>query len=277
VGQCFDLVAERWKEGRFLCVGLDTDYAKIAGRFPGETVSSAIFRFNREIIEATAEWVCAFKPNSAFYEGQGLAGMEALIATNRFLRDRFPQIPIILDAKRADIGNTNFGYVRSAFEVFLAHAITVHPYLGGEAVAPFLKNRDRDAFVLCHTSNPGAAEFQELTVAGKELYKIVAERVRRDWNANQNCGLVVGATYPGQLAEVRKIAADMPFLIPGIGAQGGDLELTVRHGLNAAKTGIIINASRSVLYADLQGDYAAAAAAEAARLHREIGTVVAAC
>ncbi len=271
---CFnDLVAARWRNGLFLCVGLDTDYAKIAPLFKDESVSDALFHFNRAIVEATAEFCCAFKPNSAFYEGYGLAGMEALLRTNRFIREHYPELPIILDAKRADIGNTNQGYVKAAFEVFGAHAITLHPYLGKEALQPFLADPNHSVFVLCHTSNPGAGEFQELTVAGRELYKIVAERVAREWNANGNCGLVVGATYPEQLAEVRAIAGDLPLLIPGIGAQGGDLEQTVRNGLTAAGDGIVINASRSVLYASSGADFATAAAAEARRLAEAIRAI----
>jgi orotidine-5'-phosphate decarboxylase len=254
-------------------VGLDADYAKIAPLFPADSVADAIFRFNRAIVEATAEYSCAFKPNSAFYEGYGLPGLEALLRTTQFIRENFPELPIILDAKRADIGNTNRGYAKAAFEVFGAHALTVHPYLGKEALGPFLADPDHAVFVLCHTSNPGAGEFQELTVAGRELYKIVADQVSREWNANRNCGLVVGATYPGQLAEVRAIAGDLPLLIPGIGAQGGDLRQTVLHGLTAAGDGIVVNASRSILYASSGADFSVAAAAEAERLDREMRAI----
>jgi orotidine-5'-phosphate decarboxylase len=264
------LLESRWNEGHFLCVGLDTDYEKLPGKFKQEPVSDALFHFNREIIEATAPHCGVFKPNVAFYEGYGLEGLEALIKTNRFIRERYPVHPIILDAKRADIGNTNTGYVKAAFEVMQAHAITVHPYLGKEALAPFLGQKDRGVFVLCHTSNPGAGEFQELKIGGEELFKIVAGKVGKDWNHHGNCGLVMGATYPKQLAEIRDIAGDLPLLIPGIGAQGGDLQQTVISGLNQAKEGIIINASRSILYASSENDFAAAAAAEAAQLTAEI-------
>lgn len=264
------LLESRWNEGHFLCVGLDTDFEKLPAKFKQEPVSDALFHFNREIIEATAPHCGVFKPNVAFYEGYGLEGLDALIRTNRFIRERYPVHPIILDAKRADIGNTNAGYAKAAFEVLQAHAITVHPYLGREALAPFLAEKKRGVIVLCHTSNPGAGEFQELKVGGQELYKIVAEKVSREWNYNGNCGLVMGATYPKQLAEIRNIAGDLPLLIPGIGAQGGDLQQTVINGLNSAKEGIIINASRSILYASSGNDFAAAAAAEAAQLDAEI-------
>lgn len=264
------LLESRWNEGHFLCVGLDTDFGKLPAKFKQEPVSDALFHFNREIIEATAPYCGIFKPNVAFYEGYGLEGLDALIRTNRFIRERFPVHPIILDAKRADIGNTNSGYVKAAFEVLQAHAVTVHPYLGKEALGPFLAEKDRGVIVLCHTSNPGAGEFQELKVGSPELYKIVAEKVSREWNYNGNCGLVMGATYPKQLAEIRNIAGDLPLLIPGIGAQGGDLQQTVINGLNSAKEGIIINASRSILYASSGNDFAAAAAAEAAQLSAEI-------
>lgn len=264
------LLESRWNEGHFLCVGLDTDYEKLPEKFKRLPVGDALFQFNREIIEATAPQCGFYKPNAAFYEGYGLEGLDALIRTNRFIRERYPVHPIILDAKRADIGNTNNGYVKAAFGVLQAHAITVHPYLGKEALAPFLNEKDRGVFVLCHTSNPGAGEFQELKTGGEELFRIVAGNVSREWNDNGNCGLVMGATYPKQLAEIREVAGDLPLLIPGIGAQGGDLGQTVQSGLNSARQGIIINASRSILYASSGNDFAAAAAAEAARLTVEI-------
>jgi orotidine-5'-phosphate decarboxylase len=264
------LLESRWNEGHFLCVGLDSDYGKLPDKLKEKPVEDALFEFNREIIQATAPYCGAFKPNIAFYEGYGLEGLAALIKTNRFIRDRYPMHPIILDAKRADIGNTNTGYVKAAFEIFQAHAVTVHPYLGREALEPFLAEKDRGVIVLCHTSNPGAGEFQELKTNGEELYKVVAAKVSREWNYNGNCGLVVGATFPKQLAEVRQIAGDLPILIPGIGVQGGDLEQTVVYGLNSTGEGIIINASRSIIYAAKGDDFAQAAAAEAARLAAEI-------
>lgn len=268
------LIERRWQKGHFLCVGLDTDYAKIAPLFNGVTVADAIFQFNRAIIDSTVEYCCAFKPNSAFYEGYGVAGLDALIRTNQYIRETYPEIPIILDAKRADIGNTNQGYVKAAFEVCAAHAITVHPYLGKEALQPLLSNPDIGVIVLCHTSNPGAGEFQELTVNGELLYQTVARRVTETWNDNHNCSLVVGATYPEQIAAVRKIVGDIPLLIPGIGAQGGDLQQTVIHAVDSRGMGMVINASRSILYASKDQNFAEAAAQEASKMDQAIRDII---
>jgi len=270
-----EMLKQHWQARRFLCVGLDTDYEKLPPVAKSNSVTQAIFDYNQAIIEATASYVCAFKPNIAFYEGYGVAGLEALSKTNEYLRHNYPEIPIILDAKRADIGNTNSGYVKEAFQVLGAHAITVHPYLGQEALQPFLDCQDFGVIVLCHTSNPGAGEFQELKVNGEALYQIVARKVSSEWNQHGNCCLVVGATYPEQLLEVRRVAPTLPLLIPGIGAQGGDLEATVRNGLTASGDGIIINASRSILYASNGADFQAAAAAEAAHLDQAIREIVA--
>jgi orotidine-5'-phosphate decarboxylase len=274
MGNFIDLLKARWSDGHFLCVGLDTDYAKLPEEFRKYSIADAIFKFNQAIVRATAEYCCAFKPNAAFYEGYGLEGLEALIRTNEYIGENYPAIPVIFDAKRGDIGNTNQGYLKAAFDVFKAQAITLHPYLGKEALQPFLDAKDCGVFVLCHTSNPGAGEFQELKVDGRELYQVVAGKVSSQWNYNQNCGLVVGATYPKQLAEVRKIAGDIPILIPGIGAQGGDLVETVTNGLNEAGAGIIINASRSIIYASRESDFDRAAGREAAAMDEAIQKAV---
>jgi orotidine-5'-phosphate decarboxylase len=265
-----DLLQPHWRQQHFLCVGLDADYTKLPPHLQQVSVAAALFQFNRAIVDATAAYCCAFKPNIAFYEGYGLEGLDALIKTNHYIREAYPGIPIILDAKRADIGNTNFGYLKAVKSIFGADAITVHPYLGKEALRPFLDDRDLGVIVLCHTSNPGAGEFQELVVAEVEFYKKVASNVNKNWNYNQNCALVVGATYPRQIGEIRAIAPELPLLIPGIGAQGGDLEKTVRYGLDANQGGIIINASRSIIYASRGEDFAQAAGKEAARMDREI-------
>ncbi len=265
-----ELLKQGWQETKFLCVGLDTDYRKLPTTFQKLSVTEGIYQFNKAIIDATAEYCLAFKPNTAFYEGYGIAGMEALQKTNEYLRANYPGHVIILDAKRADIGNTNLGYVKAAFEVMGAHAITVHPYLGEEALHPFLKDPQYGVIVLCHTSNPGAGEFQELEVNGKKLYQVVAHQVATKWNLNGNCGLVVGATYPDELEKVRRLAPDLPLLIPGIGAQGGDLFLTVAKGLAANGQGIMVNASRSILYASYDKDFATAAATEAKRLDQAL-------
>jgi orotidine-5'-phosphate decarboxylase len=270
MGNFSEILKQQWQRELFLCVGLDSDFKKLPEEFRRLPVAEGLFQFNRAIVEATAEYCAAFKPNSAFYEGYGLDGFEALIKTNAFIREKYPNHLIILDAKRADIGNTNLGYVKAAFEVLQAHSITVHPYLGREALAPFLEDRNHGVFVLCHTSNPGAGEFQELKINKQDLYKIVAAKVHQEWNVNLNCGLVVGATYPEQLGEVRKLAPSLPLLIPGIGAQGGDLERTVINGLDPNGTGIIINASRSIIYASSGSDFSTAAAREAKLLNESI-------
>jgi orotidine-5'-phosphate decarboxylase len=265
-----DLLQQHWQNRHFLSVGLDADYTKLPPHLQKDSITDALFQFNRAIVDATIDYCCAFKPNIAFYEGYGLAGLEALIQTNRYIRGTYPEIPIILDAKRADIGNTNYGYVKAVKEVFNADAITVHPYLGKEALKPFLDEADLGVIVLCHTSNPGAGEFQELAVNEIDLYKKVAYNVSKTWNYNRNCALVVGATYPAQIGEVRAIAPELPLLIPGIGAQGGDLEKTMHHGLDQNSRGIIINASRSIIYASSGTDFARAAGREAAKMDREI-------
>jgi orotidine-5'-phosphate decarboxylase len=253
------LLRAKWDEEKFLCVGLDPDIAKMPGGVRGKSAEERIVAFNRAIIDATKDLVCAFKPNNAFFEAHGEEGWRALKATTGYIREQAPEVPVILDAKRADIGNTNNGYARMAFDILEADAITVHPYLGAEAIRPFLERAEKGIIVLCRTSNPGAHEFQDIEVGGEPLYKKVAEHVASDWNTNGNCGLVVGATYPAELSEVRAVAPELPFLIPGIGAQGGDLEASVKAGKDADGKGIIVNASRAVLYASNGEDFAEAA------------------
>ena len=235
-----------------VCVGLDSDVTRLRQDF-GEAKQ---FSFNKSIIEATADLVCSYKLNTAFYEAIGHEGINALKDTCDYLVEKYPEIPIIIDAKRADIGNTNKGYVQFVFTYLGADAITVHPYLGEEAIRPFLDCKDKGVIVLCRTSNSGAGEFQDLKVSGKSLYKIVAENVSNKWNINKNCILVVGATYPAELKEVRKIVGDMTLLVPGIGAQGGDLEATLKAGLNSKKQGLIINSSRGIIFAENPRDEA---------------------
>jgi len=228
------------KNKSLVCVGLDSDVNKI---------SISQLSFNKSVIEATHDLVCSYKLNTAFYESIGHEGIEALKDTCDYLRQKYPEIPIIIDAKRADIGNTNKGYVQFVFTYLGGDAVTVHPYLGEEAIRPFLDCKDKGIIVLCKTSNPGSDEFQDLMVGTKPLYKIVAENVVKKWNVNKNCMLVVGATYPDELRQVRKIVGDMALLVPGIGAQGGDLEATLKAGLNSKKQGLIINSSRGIIFA----------------------------
>jgi orotidine-5'-phosphate decarboxylase len=266
----------RWSEGYFVCVGLDSDYAHIPQFIKDREVQTheVMLAFNKAIIDATADIACAFKPNTAFYEAHGGSGIYALERTVWYIKKEYPDIPIILDAKRGDNGNTNLGYVQSAFDLLGADAVTVHPYLGREALKPFLDRRDKGVIVLVRTSNPGSGEFQDLEVGSNRepLYQVVARNVAEKWNGNGNCAVVVGATYPAELAQVRKIVGDMPILIPGIGAQGGDIEATVKAGRDRKKLGMIINSSRGIIFASKGADFAQAARAATQTLHDKISS-----
>lgn len=231
------------------------------------------FVFNKAIIDATADLVCAYKPNTAFYEAQGAAGIEELNLTCTYICEHYPHIPIILDFKRGDIGNTNNHYATFAFDHLGADAATVHPWSGREGMQSFLDWKDKGIIVWCKGSNPGSAEFQDLEIDGQKLYLKVAENVKNDWNANGNCLLVVGATYPAELKEVRDLVGDdMVMLVPGIGAQGGDLQASLQAGLNAAGCGLIISTSREVLYASSGEAFAETARSKALALQSSINT-----
>jgi len=256
------------KNNSLVCVGLDSEVKKLPTHLLG--IQDAQFVFNKAIIDATHDLVCAYKPNTAFYEGNGIDGISQLKKTCEYLRQTYPEIAIILDAKRADIGNTNSGYVEFAYDYLEADAITLHPYLGKEALQPFLNKTDKGCIILCKTSNPGSGEIQDLVIEGKPLYERIAENVSKDWNINNNCLLVVGATYPEELAKIRTITGEMTFLVPGIGAQGGDVEKTVQAGLNSKKTGMIINSSRNIIFASSGTDFAEQARKEAETLRNTI-------
>lgn len=281
----------RWRDAQtLLCVGLDGELERLppsvrAGQTgllsldeerAGSGVEGSLVSFHQAIIDATADLVCAFKPNAAFFEAHGPAGLRALIRLIAYIHARYPDVPVLLDAKRGDIGNTSQAYARAAFDVCDADGITLQPYLGGEALTPFLERCERGLFILCRTSNPGSAEFQDIRVplpdgpGDEPLYVALARRVANEWNANGNCGLVVGATYPDDLARVRAVVGDLPLLIPGIGTQGGDLEATLSAGLDSEGYGLLISASRSVIYASNGLDFAQAARREARRLNQEI-------
>lgn len=249
-----------------LCVGLDPDLQKIPESARKNGPRETIVAFNRSIVDATRDLVSTYKPNSAFYEAHGDEGIAALRETIFYIRDVAPDVPVILDAKRGDIGHTNQGYVDAAFDYLSADAITVHPYMGRESLQPFLDMKDKGIIVLCRTSNEGAGEFQDLQVSNEPLYKVVARHVMEKWNANGNCCAMVGATYPEELGEVRAIVGDMPILIAGIGAQNGDLEKTIKHGLNSTKRGLILSASRSVIFASPGEDYVEMARTKAQEL-----------
>jgi orotidine-5'-phosphate decarboxylase len=252
----------KWAEGKFVCVGLDSEFERIPeilrdneADTPAKLVCGAMGQFNQMIVEQTHDLVCAFKPNFAFYGGEWTAGFVALERTVRDIRRIAPDVPVILDAKVGDIGNTNLGYVKMAFDRLGVDAITVHPYLGGEALQPFLDRKGKGIIVLCRTSNPGAGEMQDVMMnpGGNRFlpyYLHVAQRVKK-WNEKYgNCAVVVGATAPHQLQDVREEVGDMPILIPGIGAQGGALDVTVKYGQNSRGTGMIINSSRGIIFAD---------------------------
>ena len=252
------------KNDSLVCVGLDTDLDRIPKHLLDE--ECPLFAFNRQIIESTSDLVCAYKPNLAFYEAQGSKGWDALKKTCECVPE---DIPLIIDAKRGDIGNTARMYAKAIFEGLEGDAVTVNAYMGKDAVLPFLEYDDRCAFVLCLTSNQGAQDFQLLKAEGKPLYEHVAEKVL-SWNEKGNCGLVVGATYPAQLKRIRQIAPSLPFLIPGIGAQAGDVEATVRFGTDENGELAIVNSSRAILYASSEKDFAQAARSQTAKLRDSI-------
>src|SRR5579863_2715281 len=264
-----------WQKETLVCVGLDSDYNQLpASVKQGKSIEEAIFAFNRQIIDATHDLVCVYKPNAAFYEAQGDAGLRALIRTVQYIHEVYPHIPVILDAKRADIGSTNVGYVAAVFDIISADAVTVHPYLGREALAPFLARKEKGILVLAKTSNPGASEFQDLRVgdAGEPLYLVVARHVAQTWNTNGNCAFVVGATYPEDLRKVRAIIGDMPVLIPGIGTQGGEVAAIVQAGKDSRGWGMMISASRSIIFASQERDFAQAARHVTEQLKAEINS-----
>jgi orotidine-5'-phosphate decarboxylase len=228
-----------------VCVGLDPDLAKLPadlrdGREP-------LYAFGRRIVDATFDIAAAYKPQIAFYGALGKE--EELAASIRYIRERAPAALVILDAKRQDIGNTAQAYAREAFDRYGADAVTVSPYMGEDSVLPFLARPDRGAVLLCRTSNPGARDFQDLIVDGRPLYQRVAAHAVARWNRHRNLMLVVGATYPVEMAELRRAHPEVWFLVPGIGAQGGDLERTLAAGLDSRGTGLLISASRAIIYA----------------------------
>lgn len=244
-----------------LCIGLDPD--------PESMPEIDVFEFNREIIDATSDLVCAYKPNLAFYEALGSKGLREM---ERTLAHIPHGIPVIGDAKRADIASSSRAYARALFETFGFDAATVNPYLGYDSIAPFIDYADRGVFILCKTSNPGAADFQESLYLepGAEgrtrpLFEQVAMKAA-EWNTQGNIGLVVGATYPEQLKRIRELCPEFPLLIPGIGIQGGDLATAIRYGVDSNREKAIINCSRQILYASRQQDFAMAARQEALRL-----------
>ncbi|MGE0622720.1 MAG: orotidine-5'-phosphate decarboxylase [Pseudomonadales bacterium] len=249
-----------WTErNSLLCIGLDPDTNRLPTQYRKDG-AEGVFRFCRDVVDATADLVCAFKPQIAYFAALGLE--DELAKLIRYVHDRHPEVPVILDAKRGDIGDTARLYAREAFERFDADAVTVNPYLGSESLAPYLAYADRGVIVLCRTSNPDSAWLQSYPDAERPVYLRVA-RAAVGWNARGNVMLVAGATYPEELGRIRAEVGDMPLLVPGVGAQGGDLAAVLVHGQDSRGAGLVINASRSVLFAD--PDDPAVGARQAAR------------
>jgi orotidine-5'-phosphate decarboxylase len=275
-----EMLQAKYQEGKFVCLGLDSEYRKLpeSVRIGDGSNKSKIYWFNCRLVNHTYDLVCAYKLKLAFYLEQGVEGMQALKDAICHIRSCSHSIPVILDGKFGDIGDANNSYAQMAFEYCGVDAITVHPYLGREALQPFLDRENKGIFVLCRNFNPGAGEFQDLGVFDgegldrycKPLYQIVAKNVAENWNNNNNCGLVVGAVSPEELCRVRKIVGDMPILIPEIGAQSGNLEKTIIAGKDSKGQGIIINSSREIIFASQGEDFAQAARRETQKLHEAI-------
>ncbi len=257
------LITASRKNNSLLCIGLDPDPTLMPDKV-------GVFEFNKAIIDATSDLVCAYKPNFAFYEALGNEGLDALRQTVKYIPDN---IPVIGDAKRGDIGNTAKAYARVIFSDFNFDATTVNPYLGFDSLEPFIQYQDKGVFILCRTSNAGAIDFQSLRCVehDRPLFEVVALKAS-EWNVHGNVGLVVGATYPEELKLIRQQHPDLPLLIPGIGAQGGDLELTIRYGVDAKGERAVINSSRQIIYASREKDFAEAARKAASELRAQINT-----
>src|SRR6266700_1263566 len=267
------LTASR-QHNSLLCVGLDPEAKRFPSALREMPVEKAVVRFCQAIIEATAPYVCAFKPNIAFFE---VLGPEGMYVFQKVLQAVPEHIPIIVDAKRGDLGNTARNYAATVFDIYACDAVTVNPYLGYDSVAPFLAYEDKAVFFLCRTSNPSAHDFQDLLVCEEKgqvrpLYEEIAKHVQL-WNRIGNCGLVVGATYPQELNAIRSMCPAMPILIPGVGAQGGNLGASVLAGVDISGEKAIISVSRAILYAGDGDNYAVSAAIEARKLRNRINEV----
>ena len=256
-----------WRQNdSLLCIGLDSELKRIPEHLHSE--QHPLFEFNKQIIDATCDLVCAFKPQIAFYSAVGAE--DQLEMTTNYIAKKYPQLLIILDAKRADIGNTARLYASEAFDRYKADAVTVNPYMGLDSLEPFLERQDKGVAILARTSNPGARDLQDLKVNGQPIYKIVSQKAAMEWNFNHNVMLVVGATYPKELAEIRSCVGNTPFLVPGIGAQGGDIEATITSGIDSCGKGMVINSSRAIIYASSDANFAQAARQAAQQTKEQI-------
>jgi orotidine-5'-phosphate decarboxylase len=247
-----------------VCVGLDVDLTKIP-QFILEKKEPQVY-FSQAIIDATLEYAAAYKINTAFFEAYGATGWEAMAKIVKYLPD---DVIKIADAKRGDIGNSSMMYARAFFQEMNFDAITVNPYLGHDAVAPFLENEKKGAFILCHTTNKGAADFQKFSSGKKALFEVVAKNVQQ-WNSNSNCGLVVGATYPDEMKHIRSLAPELPFLVPGLGAQGGNFDLAIQYATNQNGLGAIFNFSRGIIYCSADEDFAETAGKKTNQIKEDI-------
>lgn len=267
-------IQRRWESsGSMLCVGLDPDLNRIPESVRNK--DDAIERFCCAIVDATAATACAFKPQIAYFASAGAE--QQLLNIIRYINQHYPEIPVILDAKRGDIGSTAAHYAREAFVRFRADAVTVNPYMGTDSITPYSEWPDKGLFLLCRTSNSGGDDLQQLTVqsetgTNQTLYETVADLAAGQWQTKSanTLGLVVGATYPAELKQVRKRVGDMPLLVPGIGAQGGDVLATVSAGIDSLGYGMLINSSRAILYAGDGPDFAQKAATAAQQTHQQI-------
>ncbi len=264
------LIEQIQKKKSFLCVGLDTDINKI----PQDLLAleDPVFEFNKQIITKTAEFAVAYKPNTAFYEVYGAKGWQSLERTIQYIKINYPDIFIIADAKRGDIGNTSANYAKAFFETLKADALTVAPYMGKDSVEPFLGFDDKWVVLLALTSNKGSQDFQYLNVGERMLHQQVLQTATT-WASSEKMMFVVGATHPEELGEIRKMLPDYFFLVPGVGAQGGDLQAVAKHGLNK-DCGLLVNSSRGIIYASNKFDFAERAAEEAQKLQRQMAALL---
>jgi orotidine-5'-phosphate decarboxylase len=256
------------KNNSLLCVGLDPDMEKL----PKHLLKSKypVFDFNKAIVDATHDLVCAYKPQIAFYSAH--RAEDQLEMTMQYIVDKYPDLIIILDSKRNDIGNTAAMYAVEAFDRYQADALTVSPYLGGDSMTPYFDRKDKGVIILCRTSNAGSGDLQDLEIKGEKLYKVVAKKAVNEWNYNKNISLVVGATYPNELKEIRSLVGDMPLLVPGVGVQGGDVQATVKNGVDKSGTGMMINSSRGIIFSDSGANFDQAARKTALGLRDEINS-----